>query len=706
MMKILLLTSLFLLLSAFELSAQNSYTVAIDWSQFEGKIDAAHWGVADYEIVDTAKIKKEGYVQFMQALKPSFVRIHQSSLIDSWTDEETQTWDSDYIIRAFQLAEQAYGDAKVMLNPVPSWPDWLTTDLILTPDQEDVIVRLFAEMAVIVKNNGLKVDYWEVTNERDQHVYGKTNEMYKLYNLYNRVHDTIKHVIPEAKIGGLAFTYPNNAWITGFLDSCSGRYDFISWHNYANGPDNRTNDSVLVVSKPSSIVDGAIRVMDELRERGLENEVESFVTEYNIQWVWTPIDERHGNFAGAMFQAAVVNRLAAAGITGANVWHNKGNAYGLIDSNDNLRATGLLYKWGTRYLSGNRPLTTQSPSRNKLETIAIQNQLDDRSVLLINKSSLSTIIPFDSLGLNAETRILTIDKHSFYAYPISVKEGKLELPPMSLVLVTTQQADENIPPQTPELSGFTQFKSATINVSNLSDNESFAGFKLLQDGNFHGFYTDLSTIEVTGLEEGTEYLFSAIASDEEGNSSDTSQVLSLVTRQDVEGPTIPSRLQATQQNETVLLSWRESLDQSGVLNYVVFKNDEPLVTLTENQATVPIENGESQMKLSVFAIDTKGNHSDTASLVVDIDLITSIKSSVTQFYPSPNPIRVGTNLHLNGIPEMTSLKLYNLMGREILSVEQIADNKWLLPSHLQEGLYLIKLNGGNKVYSSRIIIIN
>ena len=88
---------------------------------------------------------------------------------------------------------------------------------------------------------------------------------------------------------------------------------------------------------------------------------------------------------GAVFQAAVVRRATLAGVDGATVWHFKGNAYGLIDADDNTRLTMPLYQWGPQHLVGRAAAV--SCDQPELEAIAITSEAGKKSVLLINKAN-------------------------------------------------------------------------------------------------------------------------------------------------------------------------------------------------------------------------------------------------------------------------------------------------------------------------------
>ena len=693
------------------LLAQNQYKIAIDWSNIAGTIDSAHWGVADYEIQEPNTAADPVFVDFMQKIDPAFIRIHRSSLSDRYTDKDTETWDSAYIVTCFDSAKMAYGDAKIMFNPMPQWPDWMDEPNVLTPAGEDKVIMLLAEIAQIMKNSGIHIDYWEIFNERDNE-YEDDNALDRYFALYNRAYDTIKSVLPDAKIGGLAFTHPKYEWITGFLDQCAGKYDFISWHNYSNGAVNKPNDSVMVVERPGSIVSQAEGVINQLKARGLENKIETFLTEYNIQWTWDPIEERHGNHIGAMFQASVISRLAALNLTGVAVWHNKGNAYGLINSKNEMRATGIMYSWGNRYLAGERVAVTDAPSRNKVEVIPVLNHSNDSSILFLNKSYLATQIPFDSLKMSKNIRILTLDESSYYAYPLNIENDTLTLPPMSATLVTTQPASEDISPAKPGLSGFAQLTGITLNISNLSDETSFAGFKLFMNDTFHGFFSGVNTLNISALEMGTAYSFKAISTDEEGNTSEPSDVLNLVTKTDTTGPTIPSRLKSEIIDENVVkFTWNPSLDNSGISGYVIVINGEVIDTVSVTEYVLDYTSYNSNVIFSVYAFDKYGNNSEKATEEIAVSVPSlNITEDIILY---PNPLFQSSQFFIQNrrsTLEIKKVKIFDSQGKEVpVQIEKTNTKRIKIKiknESIQPGVYYIQITNNNTYTITTKLLIN
>ena len=93
-----------------------------------------------------------------------------------------------------------------------------------------------------------------------------------------------------------------------------------------------------------------------------------------MQWVWQPFEKRHSNSIGAIFQAAVVRRMVINDVTGCNVWHFKGEAYGMIDNSNKMRSPYFMYAWAHKYLVGDLA-TWQSDTNRDYEVIPVTEKM-------------------------------------------------------------------------------------------------------------------------------------------------------------------------------------------------------------------------------------------------------------------------------------------------------------------------------------------
>jgi hypothetical protein len=152
----------------------------------------------------------------------------------------------------------------------------------------------------------------------------------------------------------------------------------------------KSNDAVF--AKAATLAAAARGVMQAVNNRPGGRRMETFLTEYNIQATWKPLERRHGNIVGAVFQASVVRRTALEGVTGILQWHVKGNVYGMIAADNTMRPTAWLYRWGTQHLVGNIAVA-QTEDENNLEILPVIKPGVRRSLLLINKANRTVLIP-------------------------------------------------------------------------------------------------------------------------------------------------------------------------------------------------------------------------------------------------------------------------------------------------------------------------
>ena len=406
---------------------------SVNWNNVVGEMKPQLWGVNDYEVLDPKKAADAQFQNLLSELNPPLIRIHNGGIVDAWTNAQTRSWDMEKI-RAGLAASTGYGDAKIMLN-LARWPGWLSTNEVLTTDEEDQFAALLGDLARLMRDD-IKhpIDYWELTNEFDG-AYERNNQLPALWRVFNKCAAAVKKADPTAKIGDPAFSWPKPEWLEGFFQNCAQNVDFFTWHNYASG--DIYDDNATVLSKASHIADMARDVTAAAQEYAPDKKLEFFLSELNIKWVWTPVERRHGNNIGALFLASTLHHLAATGIDGVTMWHAKGGSYGLIDGDNTLRATGQLYQWSSKYLHG-QLVAAKSSDESALEIIALQRANHQKTLLLLNKADRSVALP-DVLQVLAgqkwnTQRIDATGVTSDFAVP---EKGAWILPGYSLTLLSS-----------------------------------------------------------------------------------------------------------------------------------------------------------------------------------------------------------------------------------------------------------------------------
>jgi hypothetical protein len=364
--------------------------VTIAWDQPAGNIPAMIWGINDYEIHQPQNAADPEFNAFLTQLNPPIIRIHRGSFPKEWLDAEQKHFDVEKIKAAFAGAT-GYGDTPIMLN-MSSWPKWMCEPGtgFLAAEHEDAWVAMCVELVRIMRDDvKRRVEYWEVTNERDG-LYGKANRLDDLWRIYNKAVTAMRKVDPTAKFGGPAFTWANPQWVEPFVNNCLANTDFITYHNYGTGDIHDPNEKLF--SKLNSIEGHARYIRKTIDAAAGGRHIPIHLSEYNVKWTWDPFERRHANAVGSVFHAGLIRRIALAGIDGAQHWHLKGNAYGLIDSNDEPRLTSHLYLWGRNELVGTIAKHDATPS-DTLELLPVIRPDGSRALLIANRADGPVVIP-------------------------------------------------------------------------------------------------------------------------------------------------------------------------------------------------------------------------------------------------------------------------------------------------------------------------
>jgi xylan 1,4-beta-xylosidase len=417
--------------------------VQVKWNAPVGKIPQSIWGVNDYEITDYKRVSDQGFQDLMQEVAPGLIRIHYGYIADEFTDSVSRTWNEELVLKCFQEAQKAYGNAKIMMNPVAKWPDWLADkNDPLTKSQEEELIGLFTDFLKITKEHNIRVDYWEILNEREN-LYYKNDQLPRLWTLFNKIVSEMRSIDPDLVIGGPAFVYPKEPLFSSFLDACGRNIDFISWHNYAS-PDPSTPNEFILNDAVANIDSFANYVLERVDEKELDNIKEFFLTEFNIQWTWSPFETRHADHIGALYMGLVVNELSEYPLSGVTMWHFKGHSYGMIGKHNEIRPVGYLYDWGNQSLYGDR-----YNARYKNDTIKEYLKVmpvlkgGEKSVLFLNRSAdKAPHIVLSDLSLEDEEsiKILCMDKNN--QVPDTIRgfssDSKIEIPPHSVMYINSK----------------------------------------------------------------------------------------------------------------------------------------------------------------------------------------------------------------------------------------------------------------------------
>jgi chitodextrinase len=160
--------------------------------------------------------------------------------------------------------------------------------------------------------------------------------------------------------------------------------------------------------------------------------------------------------------------------------------------------------------------------------------------------------------------------------------------------------------------------NTTDNSTDLSwnastDNVGVTGYEVFQDGSSIGTVTGTS-MNVTGLTSNTTYSFYVNAFDAAGNTSSSSNTVSVTTSGDTEPPTVPTNLSASNiTTSTATLSWTASTDNVGVDHYNIFIDGNQVGTSGNTTFNVTGLSPLTTYSASVNAEDAAGNVSGSAT---------------------------------------------------------------------------------------------
>lgn len=517
--------------------AKNPALVSVDWTRTVASVTDRHWGVNDYAAADQKTFDKF-HVDYLNKIRPGLIRIHRAGLVDMWTDRSTRDWNKEVIRQVLTNAQQGYGHSELLLC-IDEWPSWLHDGAPLPKDKEAELIDLAVKLPGVIRELGFHVDYYEFLNEKDN-PYQNAGRIGDLWNLLKRMAVAIKQAYPEVKVGGPALTWPNSEWYKPFLDVCGENIDFISWHNYASGSPETTNEELFANSLDLIGTDYPKGVMDYLKSKGWENRIETFLDEFNVQWTWTPYEPRHHNHVGASWMALLIKRLAVSGISGATVWNSKDGAYGLLPG-DYYSAPANLYIWGQNFLRGGLAESTDDEA-GRIELFPVVTKEGKKSLLMINKSGEeATVLDVyklmgvtDGSALNAlvldETTCLGDKKYT--TRPLESIDNDLVVQPCGMILVTTIEAAAVTAPE--ELDAVYVLHDA-IKLAWKNDDVSRRGFRIWVNGRLFGDVTDTCAV-IGNLQPATGYKIDVMTLDEFYHG--TAQVTTSIERETLPVPLI------------------------------------------------------------------------------------------------------------------------------------------------------------------------
>lgn len=175
-----------------------------------------------------------------------------------------------------------------------------------------------AEVVLLVKKLGIRVDVWTIGNEpnlfsskkRDPSwTPEKYNSVFREYALAMRAKD------PDIKLGGPATSQPVDIWIRSFINECGDIVDVLVWHWY---PTDGKKEDAYALSTANQANATITHYKDWLKDpdvnpKGYDRDIKTAITEWGISWDSGRF--RHlTDMTGVLWSAHVLGIFAETGI--------------------------------------------------------------------------------------------------------------------------------------------------------------------------------------------------------------------------------------------------------------------------------------------------------------------------------------------------------------------------------------------------------
>ena len=240
-----------------------------------------------------------------------------------------------------------------------------------------------------------------------------------------------------------------------------------------------------------------------------------------------------------------------------------------------------------------------------------------------------------------------------YTYTVAAYDaaGNLSVPsnPATATTLAAGQADTDAPSVPAPVVALPSSSSAiAVSWGPSTDNVGVLGYRIFRDGVQVGttsghLYAD------GGLAPATSYDYTVVAFDAAGNQSDPSAVASATTlgagAADTEAPTTPTGLVGLATAVSVTLSWNASVDNVGVVIYLVYRDGVQIGTsVTPNFTDVELCPSEA-FSYTVAARDAAGNLSAQSLPAV----VTTLHPTITLGSASSFGVLAGAGLSATGL---------------------------------------------------------
>lgn len=357
--------------------------VQVDWEKTIGQTTPFTFGTNGAEIASPEAATDTVFKKRFTDTGIRLIRIlGDGRLIGTWTNPSTKSWDSAKLKAAYDAFSPK---PPTIIQNIPGWPSWMAQDKdgLLAPSEYDRYAAYCAELVEILNvQQKRKIAYWEPLNEQDDR-YKKAGKLDELWKIYNKAAKAMKAKDASIRVGGPALTYDDAGTLASFLKASGPNVNFVSWHRYATGDANASNDELMSIA---SGFGDQVKTFRKITTQYIPSrKVPLLLGEYNINYAWDSGEQRQNSHIGAVWFAAVMKSLADAGIDMATSWHLKDGIYGMIGLDNDLRPAASVFTWANKYLVG--AVVEGTSSQPTVEVMAVRQKDPSRSVLLINKGA-------------------------------------------------------------------------------------------------------------------------------------------------------------------------------------------------------------------------------------------------------------------------------------------------------------------------------